>query len=97
MNKIIVSFPGVGKGNPVFLPRESHGQRSLGDYSPWDDKELDMTEQLSIACLDSRSILFQVWSRVPVWVPKTLSWVHEANTIFIGILRPCLPFPPLLS
>ena len=20
---------------PVFLPRESHGQRSLADYSPW--------------------------------------------------------------
>ena len=29
---------------PVFLPRESHGQRSLADYSPWSYKELDMTE-----------------------------------------------------
>ena len=29
---------------PVFLPRESHGQRSLADYSPWIYKELDMTE-----------------------------------------------------
>ena len=26
---------------PVFLPGESHGQRSLADYSPWDHKELD--------------------------------------------------------
>ena len=29
---------------PVFLPGESHGQRSLGGYSPQDSKELDMTE-----------------------------------------------------
>ena len=26
---------------PVFLPGESHGQRSLADYSPWDHKESD--------------------------------------------------------
>ena len=32
---------------PAFLPGESHGQRSLEDYSPWDHKELDMTERLS--------------------------------------------------
>ena len=29
---------------PVFLPRESHGQRSLGNYSTWGRKESDMTE-----------------------------------------------------
>ena len=29
---------------PVFLPGESHGQRSLVDYSPWGHKELDTTE-----------------------------------------------------
>ena len=29
---------------PVFLPGESHGQRSLVGYSPWHCKELDMTE-----------------------------------------------------
>ena len=33
---------------PVFLPAESHGQRSLAGYSPWGAKESDMTEQLSI-------------------------------------------------
>ena len=31
---------------PVLLPRKSHGQRSLVDYSPWDRKESDTTEQL---------------------------------------------------
>ena len=29
---------------PVFLPGESYGQRSLGDYRPWGRKESDMTE-----------------------------------------------------
>ena len=32
----------------VFLPGESHGQRSLVGYSPWDRKESDMAERLSI-------------------------------------------------
>ena len=32
---------------PVFLPGESHGQRSLAGYSPWGHKESDMTEWLS--------------------------------------------------
>ena len=26
--------PKVGSGNPVFLPRKLHGQRSLAGYSP---------------------------------------------------------------
>ena len=29
---------------PVFMPGESHGQRSLVSYSPWSCKESDMTE-----------------------------------------------------
>ena len=37
-----------GEGNqlptPVFLPGESHGQRSLAGYNPWGCHELDMTE-----------------------------------------------------
>ena len=35
----------MGMGpTPVFWPEEVHGQRSLVGYSPWDHKELDMTE-----------------------------------------------------
>ena len=33
----------------VFLLGESHGQRSLVDYSPWGYEELDMTEQLTLS------------------------------------------------
>ena len=32
---------------PVFLPGEFHGQRSLKGYSPWGDKESNMTEWLT--------------------------------------------------
>ena len=34
---------------PVFLPGESHGQRSLAGYSPWGGKKSDTTEGTS-AC-----------------------------------------------
>ena len=33
---------------PVFLPGESHGQRSLVGYSPWGCKESDTTERLHL-------------------------------------------------
>ena len=43
--------PGSGHGNPFqyYCPENPHGQRSLLGYSPWDCKELDMTERLSTA------------------------------------------------
>ena len=55
------SVPGLGKipwrkpwqPTPAFLPEESHGQRSLGDYDPWSCKELDTTEVTSHACVQS--------------------------------------------
>ena len=33
----------------IFLSGEFHGQRRLAGYSPWGQKELDVTEQLTIA------------------------------------------------
>ena len=33
---------------PVFLPGESHGQRSLVGCSPWGHRESEMTERLSM-------------------------------------------------
>ena len=43
------SIPGSGRSpgeqhTPVFVPGESHGQRSLVSYSPWGLKESDTTE-----------------------------------------------------
>ena len=34
---------------PVFLPVESHGQRSLAGYSPWGRKVSDKTERLMLS------------------------------------------------
>ena len=36
---------------PVFLPAESHGQRSLTGYSPRGHKESDATEETENACM----------------------------------------------
>ena len=34
---------------PVFLPGESHGQKSLAGHSPWGQKEWDTTERLLLS------------------------------------------------
>ena len=51
--------PSVGKipwrrewqPTPVFLPGEFHGERNLVGYSPWDHKELNMTEWRLCVCV----------------------------------------------
>ena len=47
------SIPGSGRREwlptLVFLPGESHGQRSLEGYSPWGQEELDTTEELTLS------------------------------------------------
>ena len=42
---------GEGNGNPVLLPGESHGWRSLVGYSTWGRKESDTTERLHFLSL----------------------------------------------
>ena len=49
--------PGGGMAiHPVFLPGESHGQRSLADYSPYCCAESDTTERLThtAACIHKK-------------------------------------------
>ena len=36
--------PGVGNGNPVFLPGKFHGQRIMASYSPWGHKETQLSD-----------------------------------------------------
>ena len=45
---------------PVFLPRESHGQRSLVGYSPWGCKESEATEMTEHP--HSREACYENWS-----------------------------------
>ena len=48
---------------PVFLPGESHGQRSLGGYSPWGLTESDTTEVAAGT------------EAFPHFLPLSLSWI----------------------
>ena len=41
---------------PVFLLGKFHGPGSLVGYSPWDSKELDMTERLTFSLKVARSV-----------------------------------------
>ena len=48
--------------NPIFLPEDSHRQRSLTGYSTWGHKQSDMTKRLSI-CLKSFKFSFSsMWT-----------------------------------
>ena len=53
-----ISWRRAWQPTPVFLPAQSHGQRSLADHSPWGRNESDMTERLN-----SNSALQQVCSQ----------------------------------
>ena len=50
--------------NPVFLPGEFHGQRSLVGNSPWDRKESDTTDRLTLTYW----VRWSPWSPAPLWV-----------------------------
>ena len=54
---------------PVFLPGESHGQRSLAGYSPWGHRESDATERTHrpVAVAFSRRAFAHLLTLVPVF------------------------------
>ena len=52
--------PGEGNGNP---PGKSHGQRSLVGCSPWDHKELGMTERLTLTYLHVYILSFKILAK----------------------------------
>ena len=60
--------------SPVFLPGESHGERSLVGCSPWDRKESDMTE--ATVCTQQQIRLMNVLSEQSSLVPRGLP-VHK--------------------
>ena len=45
--------PEEGYGNPLHSSCQESGQRSLVTYSPWDRKELYMTEELTLSFVNS--------------------------------------------
>ena len=44
VRKILIRWRRAWQLTPVFLPRQSRGQRSLAGYSPLGPKELDTTD-----------------------------------------------------
>ena len=64
---------------PVFLPRESHGQRSLVGYSPWGHKESDMTEWLHF-------LSFHFTPGLGGSVVKNQPAVQETQEMWVGSL-----------
>ena len=97
---------------PVFLPGESHGQRSLAGYSPWDHEELDTTEATQHSwCRQYSSSLNTPHSLIPLLppcfcpIPGTYqaSLSLQALNLLLPLLGPIfsqvfsLPSPSFLS
>ena len=67
------------------LPGESHGQRSLVGYSPWNHKEQDMIEHLIIALNTKGKLIFNyTWDfpggpngDLPICLPIQGTWVDS--------------------
>ena len=66
---------------PVFLPGESHGQRSLAGCSLWGHKESDMTEPLSTFTAVARGVSLRTWT-----------WHCRTPSPFFSSLLPGLPW-----
>ena len=45
---------------PVFLPGESHGQRSLLGHSPWGQQESDMAELLTFFTFKGKYVYLKI-------------------------------------
>ena len=61
---------------PVFLPRESHGERSLMGYmgymTPWSHKESDTTERLTC----SHNLKYMIWTIFNCTVDDGTKYIH---------------------
>ena len=70
---------------PVFLPGESHGQRSLLGYSPWSHQESDTAELLTLSL-----------SKVNMYILKFFDFKFHFSSDFKGmrtfLLKPH-PYP----
>ena len=82
---------------PVFLPREPHGQRNLVGYSPWDCRESDTTEQLTLLkWVTGKTAQCESLKECPFWYSlwKQEPFCHcdsPKSQQFLGFRRPLLP------
>ena len=71
---------------PVFLPGESHWQRSLAGYSPWGCKESDTTEWLWRFLLRSKCLLIS-WLESPSAV---ILEPRKIKSVTVSIVSPSI-------
>ena len=70
------------QSTPVFLPGESQGQRNPVGYSPWDHKESDMTEQLTLYYVGKR-IEFKEIKYPPLSISVNSTFVYVLYTLTV--------------
>ena len=80
------SIPGTGRsprdGNqptPIFLPEESHGQRSLKDYSPWGHTELDTTGHTNTYTCSKRMGEEEAEAETETNLLRTFDWTEKRD------------------
>ena len=74
---------------PVFLPGESHGQRSLAGYSPWGPKESDMTEPTEQQPPHIAEWVLRIKPKSLTFLLQILKWCPVAFEITSSVYRPC--------
>ena len=77
----------------VSLLGEFHGQKSLVGYSPWDSKESNTTEWLSLHFL-SRAPSPESWWNIPVHCSEGIFKVSESCSVVSDSLQPHVLYSP---
>ena len=82
----VEKIPGEGNGKPtpIFLPGESHGQRSLAGYSPWGLKESDTTVQLTLSNEEGDEFNIYAWNHKRC-LAERVSWFMQKGREFSAV------------
>ena len=84
---------------PVFLPGESHGQRSLVGYSPWSLKESDMTDWLRTNTISLVQSLSRVRIFATPWITAcqaSLSIINSRSSVRLTSIESVMPSSHLI-
>ena len=74
---------------PVFLPGESHGQRSLVGYSSYDHKESDITEMQVKRLKEWGNMYVSIVVTRTIITANVLSILHYYNGMNICVIKLC--------
>ena len=79
--------PGKGNGNSLQYSclEDSHGQRSLADYSPWGHEELDATERLHVTLQKKTENILKIKTKINFQMPMPPNFTHTTNLRCISL------------